>query len=186
MVIKDHHPQMRAEIALFCDLPSIPADQEQYDRHQTMTQGHGRLEIRTLECATGIYEVWAWPDAAQVVRRTCDRLGVKTGKRSVEVTYGITSLRPEAVGAAQRETRWRGHGTIENRKHSVREVTLGEDCHQMHTGNAPQVLAALRNGWIDLWRAQGWTDIADAVRDGAASVQRTLALIGAIPAMTLT
>jgi hypothetical protein len=32
----------------------------------------------------------------------------------------------------------------------VREVTLGEDRNQMHTGNAPQVLAALRNALSDL------------------------------------
>ncbi len=186
MVVKDNHPQMRAEIALFFDIPSIPADEERCDRHQTLTKAHGRLESRTLECTTGIYDVWAWPDAAQVLRRTCDRLVLKTGKRSVEVTYGITSLSPDDAGAAELERLWRGHWTIENRKHYVRDVTLGEDRNQMHTGNAPQVLAALRNGLIDLWRAQGWRYIADAVRECAASVERTLTLLGALPAMTLT
>ena len=53
-------------------------------------------------------------------------------------------------------------------------MTLGEDHNQMHTGNAPRVLASLRNGLIDLWRALGWTNIADAVRECAASVQRLL------------
>ena len=186
MVVKENPPQMRAEIALFFDIPAIPADAEQYDQYQTLSKGHGRLEVGTLECTTGIYDVWAWPDAAQVLRRTCDRRVIKTGKRSVEVTYGITSLRPEEAQAAQLERLWRGHWTIENRKHYVRDVTLGEDRNQMHTGNAPQVLAALRNGRIDVWRAQGWTYIADAVRACAASVERTLTLIGALPAETLT
>jgi hypothetical protein len=61
--------------------------------------------------------------------REGERRVVKTGKRSVEVTYGITSLRPDKASAMHVEARWRGHGTIENRKHDVRDVTLGEDRH---------------------------------------------------------
>jgi hypothetical protein len=111
---------------------------------------------------------------------------IKTGKRTLEVSYGITSLAPATARAPQLETLWRGHWTIENRKHYVRDVTLGEDRNQMHTGNPPRVLATLRSGLIDLWRALGWTNIADAVRDCAACVQRTLTLIGALPDPTLT
>jgi hypothetical protein len=80
----------------------------------------------------------------------------------------------------------RGHWGIEHKVHDVREVRLGEAAGQMRVGHAPQALAALRNGLIDLWRAQGWTSIADAVRECAASGRRTLALIGARPAETLT
>jgi len=98
----------------------------------------------------------------------------------------ITSLAPATARAPQLETLWRGHWTIENRKQYVRDVTLGEDHNQMHTGNAPRVLATLRSGLIDLWRALGWTNLADAVRDCAAGVQRTLTLIGALPHSTLT
>ncbi len=181
MVIKEHHPQLATEIAWFFDLPAIPADEEQRDRHQTVTKGQGRIETRTLDCWSGGYDVWAWPDAAQVLRRTCDRLIVKSGKRTAKVTYGITSLGPDEVGAAQLEMLWRGHWTIENRKHYVRDVTLGEDRNQMHTGAASQVLAALRNALVDLWRTQGWRYIADAVRECAASIPRPLALIGAVP-----
>jgi hypothetical protein len=52
----------------------------------------------------------------------------------------------------------------------------------MHTGNAPQVLAALRNALIDVWRAQGWRNIADATRACGASIYRALICIGAVPA----
>ena len=102
--------------------------------------------------------------------RRCERLVVKTGKRTSEVSYRITSLPCSEAGAAQLEALWRGHWTIENRKHYVRDVTLGEDHNQMHTGDAPRVLARLRSALIDLWRWKGWTNIADAVRDSAASV----------------
>lgn len=186
MVIKQNHVQMREEVALFFDLPDHPADGVQRDGCSTLTKGHGRIETRTLERYPGVCEMWEWPEAAQVLRRTCERRVVKTGKQSHEVTYGITSLAFAEVAAAQVEVLWRNHWTIENRKHYVRDVTLGEDRNQMHTGHAPQALAALRNALIDLWRAQGWTNIADAVRTYAASIHRTLVLIGALPSPTLT
>ena len=56
---------------------------------------------------------------------------------------------------------------------------MGEDANQTHTGNAPHVLAALRNAVLNLFRQQGWNNIADAFRYHNASVDQTLALIGA-------
>jgi len=186
MMVKKNHPQMYAEIATFFELEGIVADQEQFDRVQTVSKGHGRLEIRTLECLSGSCADWRWPDASQVIRRTCERIILKSGKRTVEVSYGLSCLSAEEAGAAALEQLWRGHWTIENRKHYVRDVTLGEDRHPMYTGEAPQVLAALRNALIDGWRARGWTNIADALRHMALSVQRALSFIGAIPSATLT
>jgi predicted transposase YbfD/YdcC len=186
MVVKENHALMREECAFFFDLPSIPADHDQRDRYQSVTKGHGRIEVRTLECLTGHCADWRWPGASQVLRRTCERLVVKTGKRTSEVTYGITSLRADEADAALLERLWRGHWTIENRKHDVRDVTMGEDRNQMHTGQAPHVLAACRNVLIDLWRSQGWTNIADAIRTCAASVWYTLTVVGGYPTQTLT
>lgn len=186
MIVKRNQRQLWEDLELLFRIPPIVADQEIWDQVTTVCKGHGRLETRTLECGTGLVAVLDWPDVAQVVRRRCERLVIKTGKRTIEVSYGITSLAPIEVRAPQVETLWRGHWTIENRKHYVRDVTLGEDGNQMHTGEAPRVLATLRSGLIDLWRWKGWTNIADAVRDCAASVPRTLAMIGALPTPTLT
>jgi hypothetical protein len=56
---------------------------------------------------------------------------------------------------------------------------MGEDANQTHTGNAPHVLAALRNAILNLFRHHSWNNIADAFRHHNASVNRALALIGA-------
>jgi hypothetical protein len=48
----------------------------------------------------------------------------------------------------------RGHWTIENRLHWVRDVTLGEDASQVRSGSAPQIIAALRNTVIALPRGR--------------------------------
>lgn len=188
MIVKANHPQMYAELATFFALPGILADDEHYDRCRTVTKAHGRLETRTLVCLRGACTDWRWPDVAQVIERTCERQMRRKGKlkRSYEVSYALTSLSAEEVGAAALETIWRGHWTIENRKHYVRDVTMGEDRHPMYRGSAPQALACIRNGLIDLWRAKGWRYIADAVRACAASLADTLTLIGALPKQTLT
>lgn len=180
MVIKQNHAQMHDEVALFFDVPDHPADGAQRDVYQTVTKGHGRIETRTLERYPDVCALWNWPDAAQVLRRTCERVMVKTGKQSRAVTYGITSLPFAEVDARQIEGLWRSHWTIENRKHYVRDVTFGEDRSQLHTGQAPQVLAAMRNALIDLWRSHGWKWMTDALRTYAASVPQALILIGAL------
>lgn len=40
----------------------------------------------------------------------------------------------------------RGHGTIENRLHRVKDVTLAEDQRTLHTGQGPIVLQVARRG----------------------------------------
>lgn len=180
MVIKENHAQMRDEVALFFDVPDHPADGVRRDVYQSVTKGHGRIETRTLERYPDVCEVWQWPDAAQVLRRTCERVVVKTGKQSRAVTYGITSVPFAEVDARQIEGVWRNHWTIENRKHYVRDVTFGEDRNQLHTGSAPQALSAMRNALIDLWRSQGWRWMPDAMRTYAASVSQALILIGVL------
>lgn len=50
MVVKRNQPRLYEVLTLFFELPASSADQEQSDRVQTITKGHGRLEMRTLEC----------------------------------------------------------------------------------------------------------------------------------------
>lgn len=183
MICKRNHPQMYAELELFFTLPGIVADDEWYDEVTTVGKGHGRLETRRLRCLRGQCVDWHWPDSCQVIERTCIRERRVKGemKQSIDVSYGLTSLPPAEVGAAGLEQFWRGHWTIENRKHYVRDVTMGEDRHPMYRGTAPQALAALRNGLIDLWRSQGWPFISDAIRSCATSLARALQCIGYQP-----
>lgn len=184
MVIKENQPETRAAIAeLFAVPPWLPAEREQaYARHRTVEPGHGRLETRMLEASPALNAWLDWPGVGQVLRRTTRRVQVGTGVVSEEVSYAITSLEPEQATPAQLAAWWRGHWTIENRLHWVRDVTMGEDAGQAYCGATPQALAALRNATISLLRARGWIRIADALRHYGASVHRALTLIGAVPA----
>jgi predicted transposase YbfD/YdcC len=178
MVVKENQPALYAAIALVFQVPPPARAGDHRDQVTTVDKGHGRLETRTLERTCALNGVVDWPGVGQVLRRTCQRIRLKTGEVSEEVTYGITSLGWQDAKAAAVEALWRGHWGIENKVHYVRDVTLGEDAGQLRVGQAPQALAALRNGILSVLRSQGVTRIADALRYHGASVQQALALIG--------
>lgn len=184
MIVKGNQSQLRDDIALFFELPAIVADKEQWQRVTTWNKGHGRLETRTLEVITADCSSLGWPGATHLLRRTCTRTVCRTRKTTTTTTCGLTNLPRGETSASMLESLWRGHWSIESKSHYVRDVTLGEDRNHMHTGHAPEVLAALRNGLLALWRRAGWTNIADAVRSTAASVTTALSFIGASPTLT--
>lgn len=82
-----------------------------------------------------------------------------------EVVYGLTDL-PGTSAKAAREilALVRGHWTIENKLHWVRDVTYDEDRSQVRKGNGPRVMASLRNIAISLLRLAGANNIAKATR----------------------
>lgn len=184
MIVKENQPTLYQAIALLFEQPPwLKQEQSQeYQVYPSANKGHGRLEKRCLECSTALNTYVGWPGVGQVMRRQCERVIMKTGEVSHKMRYGITSLRPPEASAEQLEQLWRRHWTIENRAHYVRDVTLGEDDCQIHTGHAAHALAALRNAILSLFRWKGWTNIAAAIRHYAASVLRSLELIGAVPA----
>lgn len=179
MVVKANQPELYAHIALLFETPPVPVRPGELLTYRGIEErSHGRLETRTLESSTALAGYLDWPGVAQVMRRTCRRVILRTGEVSSKTTYGITSLGRDLALPAQIEAFWRGHWTIENKVHYVRDETLREDRGQTHTGSAPQALAILRNGIISLLRYRGRNNIAQALRHYGASVQQALQLIG--------
>ena len=135
MIVKKNQAALYDYLDLLFTLPAHPADQEVWQTvGPTTEKGHGRLETRTLTCGNAHIEDVDWPDVQQVVRRTCERIILTTGKRTREVTYGLVSMTPAAAGAATIAALWRGHWTIENRLHDVRNVSIGEDADHAARG----------------------------------------------------
>ena len=94
------------------------------------------------------------------------------------MTYGITSV-PRSLADAATLLAWnRGHWSIENRSHYVRDMTLGEDASRIRKGHAPRTLATLRNALLTHLRAHGATNIAAALRKNAYQVKRLLTNLG--------
>jgi predicted transposase YbfD/YdcC len=144
--------------------------------HVTVDVGHGRRERRTIQ----VLDVPAgsgFAGAAQVflleryVTRTV-RKRTRKGSRKykkVQVTsavavLGITSLSAREAGPEQLAAYVRGHWSIENKIHWVRDVTFREDASQVKTGSRFRIMATLRNLVIGLIRQSGYTKIAATIR----------------------
>lgn len=65
--------------------------------------------------------------------------------------------------------------------HWVRDVTFDEDRSQIRVGNAPRVMATLRNLAIGALRIAGHTNIAAGIRAVGRNVTRALDLLGLRP-----
>ncbi len=179
MIVKKNQAALYEYLDMLFTLPAHPADREVWDTVGPLSEkGHGRLETRRLTCGTAHIEDVDWPDVQQVVRRECERIVLKSGKRSCEVTYAMVSLRPAEAGAATVERLWRGHWTIENQVHPVRDVTFGEDAGHAAQGATAHALATLRNALLMLFRHAHWRSIPDALAHYGAAVARAWALIG--------
>jgi predicted transposase YbfD/YdcC len=143
--------------------------------HQIVEKGHGRRErrtIRVMDAPAGL----RFPNAAQVLlieryvtrtvrkRRKGSRKYKKTQVHSAVAVLGVTSLSAREAAPAHLATYVRGHWSIENKIHWVRDVTLREDASQIKTGSRPRVMATIRNLVIGLLRQAGYTKIAATIR----------------------
>ena len=161
----------------------------EFDKAQEVSRGHGRVEGRTLVCTFDLPRRFtAFAGVRQIFRlerRVVHIVHKKSGKPSREIVYGMTSLPRLGTDAKELLALVRGHcihacvnGTIENRVHYVRDVTMGEDASQARVGNIPQVMAAFRNAALAVVRKEAHTNIAAARRYLAANPKQALKLIG--------
>ena len=165
--VKENQP------ALLAALEAIPETAFSAE-HVTTNRGHGRIETRYAAVAP--VDPGLFPHAAQVVRVTRDRADLRN-EGTITVAWYITSLPAERAGAQALGDLARSHWGIENRLHWVRDVVYREDASTIRTGNAPRVMATLRNTAIGLLRISGATNIAAALRMCAWSLTALLAIL---------
>lgn len=169
LTVKGNQPALYAQLKAlpWADVPVA---------HTITNRAHGRVERRSVKVVTvsaGILFPHA-RQAVQIIRKT-RRLDSK--KWTTDVAYAVTSLTAEQATANQLATLVRGHWTIENRLHWVRDVTFDEDRCTVRTGTAPQAMACLRNTAINLHRLAGATNIAEACRTAALTTSQALTLL---------
>jgi predicted transposase YbfD/YdcC len=100
--------------------------------------------------------------------------------RNCEAVLYITNLDTTQASPADLLALIRGHWTIEH-LHWLRDVIWHEDKSTIRTGNAPQVLSALTNLVITLFRLQGVTKITEETRRNAQNPHRPLQLLALRP-----
>lgn len=144
------------------------------------TRGHGRTEHYLLESTPALNQFLAFPDVAQVVRRTRWVRQHRTQRDSVHVEYLITSLPRTLVTLDQVARLRRWHWTIENVTHYPRDVSFGEDRCQVHSGSAAEALATFRNAVAGTLHVRGWPYLPNGFRYCRYHPQTMLRWIGAI------
>ena len=80
---------------------------------------------------------------------------VQKGKQSYQKVYGLTNLSPQEADAQKILSLNRGHWSVENKSHWVRDVVYREDHSQIRVGVLPQVMAIFRNLAIALIKTSG-------------------------------
>lgn len=176
MIAKENQPALLDDVKTVFDGPF--SSMLDTSSAETLDIGHGRIEERHLTVSDELSGYSDWPGLEQVFELTRTTTFKKTGKVRKETVYGITSLTSEEAGPLRLLELIRCHWHIENKSHWVRDVTFGEDHSQIRCGNAPQVMAALRNTVIGLIRSVGRANIAAACREFAAQPGMALELVG--------
>ena len=152
----------------------------QYESCSLSCQGHGRTVHYFLESKTALNHYLDFPDVALVARRTRSSRNHHTRELSVSVEFLITSLPRSQVSLAQLAHIRRQHWTIENVTHYPRDVSFGEDRCHVHSGSAPQALAAFRNAIIGTLRVQGWPYLPNGFHFCRSNLHISLRWLGAL------
>jgi predicted transposase YbfD/YdcC len=153
LTVKGNQPKLRDK------LKALPWGQIPGCRYTE--RGHGRIVTRTVKAL--VKPAWIeFPGCAQVLQ--VRRASTVKGKRRVEVVYLVCSAPTQDAPPATVAAWVQGHWGVETRPHWVRDVTYDEDRSQVRVGNAPTVMAAIRNIAITVPRILGWDNIAEAAR----------------------
>jgi len=147
---------------------------------KTLDKGHGRIEIRKIRSSEKLNNYVEFPHVNQVFRIERTRIKMNTGEISNVVEYGITSLKKEQTSNEELLEIIRGHWTIENRVHYVRDMAFDEDRSQVRKGNGPRVMAIIRNLVLSILRILGVRNITQCLRVNALDRSRIFSMLGLI------
>ncbi len=118
LTVKGNQPTLYEDLATYFADP-----QARYLQAETVDRRRGRTEVRTIKVSTEMnaYLAPSWPFVAQVAQLT--RTVIKADKTTREVVYLITTLTASKASPERLLDLNRGHWSIENRTHYVRDVT---------------------------------------------------------------
>ena len=115
-----------------------------------------------------------WPGLQQVFKVERRVTTLRTGKRTYEVAYGITSVPPQWADAACLLAWTRHHWGIENGLHYRRDVTLKEDATRMSSSSQASVVATINNFIVGLAGKLGFTNLPSMLRMANARIDLAL------------
>ena len=132
----------------------------------TTTDGeHGRIETRNIWVTTHLNDFLNFPHVGQSFMVERITINKRSGKKSREVAYGITSKRPNQANAAQVLQDNRRHWSIENSCHYIIDWNYDEDRSRIRTGHGPENITRLRRFAVSLIKSKEVRSVAQKMRE---------------------
>ena len=155
--VKGNQPTLRQDIALFFH-------HRQHPDAVTVDGDHGRIETRKIWTTTALNTYLDFPHVGQAFVIERETIVKKTGQRSCETVYGLTS-RPPTQATPQRVLQVnRGHWSIEDSCHYILDWNYDEDRCRIRTGHGPENITRLRRFAIGLIKSKGVYSVAQKMR----------------------
>ena len=147
-------------------------------QHQTLEKGHGRIDkrsIRTISVSEGQTD---FPHAAQFAKVSRLSTDLNGENQRTDIQFYVTNMTETEADAPTLLEIIRGHWSIENSLHWVRDVTFDEDRSQIRSGSEPRLFATIRNLALSLLRLHGFGSIAAGLRKLSRNRDLALSFIG--------
>ena len=130
---------------------------------QQINKGHGRIEKRTVSISHQLDHIPDFPGLQTLIRVESERQVHRATiiEVSSETRYYVASFIEPAAAFGDRI---RGYWGVENKVHYVRDVTQGEDASRIRTPPLVQNWAIARNFALNLYRDNGFENMAQAQR----------------------
>jgi len=140
-------------------------DRKQPDFVQHTPPDHGRIETRKIWTTTELNGYLNFPHVGQAFLIERHSLEKKSGLRSCEIAYGITSRTVKQASPERLLRVNRGHWTIENSCHYILDWNYDEDRSRIRTGYGPENITRLRRFAIGVIKSKGVRSVAQKMRE---------------------
>ncbi len=154
--------------SLLEDISVYFENRKQPDFSEPSVLAYGRIESRRIWTTTALNNHLTFPHVGQafVIERNVTQK--KTGKKTTELAFGITSQSPEQASPEKMLETNRKHWVIENSCHYIIDLVYDEDRSQIRTGHGPANMSRLRRFAIGLLKSKGIKNISQKIRQLAA------------------
>jgi predicted transposase YbfD/YdcC len=147
------------------DLALLFQDRQQPDFVQSTPPDHGRIEIRKIWTTTELNGYLDFPYVGQAFLIERHATQKKSGIRSCEIAYGITSRTAKQADPERVLNVNRGHWTIENSCHYIIDWNYDEDRSRIRTGYGPENITRLRRFAIGVIKSKNVRSVAQKMRE---------------------
>jgi predicted transposase YbfD/YdcC len=170
--VKGNQPNLLKDIELYFENRQHP------DFVEDSSLEHGRIETRKIWTTSELNDYLDFPHIGQafVIERWVEHK--KSGKKTMELAYGVTSRTPDMANAKRVLAVNRGHWCIENKCHYILDKTFDEDRSRIRTGYGPENVTRLRRFAIGTILSKGVKNVAKKMRQLTRNVRLVFDYLG--------